>query len=254
MQTDVALKNPYATSSSWLRSFSGDGYAAACQVYSCCNSLLYDKIPASDVRKGWWVNASLESPLLEAVSWDGVSGNAVASLEIDNVKLPFLPYTNVKFGMFSIGGTNNDEDWPFMRVEEMILIQAEGLVKSGQADAGKQLLENFVKTYRDPSYSAEAGGRSLEDEIWFQRRVELWGEGFSNSDTRRLNKPLVRFHGGADSNVPAAFRFNMSANDPWWLMRFTSSELNTNLAIVDNSGGTLPVQDQLPSLRDGVTD
>ena len=254
MQTDVALENPYATSSSWLRSFSGDGYAAGCQVYSCCNSLLYDKIPASDVRKGWWVNASLESPLLEAVSWDGVSGNEVAVLEIDNVKLPFLPYTNVKFGMFSVGGTNNDEDWPFMRVEEMILIQAEGLVKSGQTDAGRQMLETFVQTYRDPSYSASAGGRTLEDEIWFQRRVELWGEGFSNSDTRRLNKPLVRFHGGVESNVPAAFRFNMSANDPWWLMRFTSSELNTNLAIVDNSGGTLPVQDQLPSLRDGVTD
>ena len=254
MQTDVALENPYATSSSWLRSFSGDGYAAACQVYACCNSLLYDKIPASDVRKGWWVNASLESPLLDNVTWDGVSGNAVASLEIDNVKLPFLPYTNVKFGMFSIGGTNNDEDWPFMRAEEMILIQAEGLVKSGQTDAGRQMLEAFVQTYRDPSYSADAGGRTLEDEIWFQRRVELWGEGFSNSDTRRLNKPLVRFHGGADSNVPAAFRFNMSANDPWWLMRFTSSELNTNLAIVDNSGGTLPIQDQLPGLRDGVTD
>ena len=254
MQTDVALENPYATSSSWLRSFSGDGYAAGCQVYSCCNSLLYDKIPASDVRNGWWVNASLESPLLEAVSWDGVSGNEVAVLEIDNVKLPFLPYTNVKFGMFSVGGTNNDEDWPFMRVEEMILIQAEGLVKSGQTDAGRQMLETFVQTYRDPSYSASAGGRTLEDEIWFQRRVELWGEGFSNSDTRRLNKPLVRFHGGVESNVPAAFRFNMSANDPWWLMRFTSSELNTNLAIVDNSGGTLPVQDQLPSLRDGATD
>ncbi len=254
MQTDVAMENPYATSSAWLRSFSGDGYAPACQVYSCCNQLLYDKIPASDVRKGWWVNASLESPLLENVSWDGVSGNAVASLEIDNVKLPFLPYTNVKFGMFSVGGTNNDEDWPFMRVEEMILIQAEGLVKSGQTDAGRQMLEAFVQTYRDPSYSADAGGRTLEDEIWFQRRVELWGEGFSNSDTRRLNKPLVRFHGGADCNVPAAFRFNMTADDPWWLMRFTSSELNTNLGIVDNTGGTSPVQDQLPSLRDGATD
>lgn len=254
MQTDVALENPYATSSAWLRSFSGDGYAPACQVYSCCNQLLYDKIPASDVRKGWWVNANLESPVLASVNWNGVSGNEVATLEIDNVKLPFLPYTNVKFGMFSVGGTNNDEDWPFMRVEEMILIQAEGLVKSGQTDAGRQMLEAFVQTYRDPSYSADAGGRTLEDEIWFQRRVELWGEGFSNSDTRRLNKPLVRFHGGADSNVPAAFRFNMTADDPWWLMRFTSSELNTNLGIVDNTGGTSPVQDQQPGLRDGVTD
>lgn len=254
MRSDIALANPYATSSSWLRSFSGDGYAAACQVYACINSLLHDKIPATDVRKGWWVDASLKSPLLEDVTWNGVSGPAVAGLEIDNVKMAFLPYTNVKFGMYQVGGTTNDEDWPFMRVEEMILIQAEGLAKSGKTAEAKVLLENFVQTYRDPSYSVTASGRSLEDEIWFQRRIELWGEGFSNSDTRRLNKPLVRFHKGVQSNVPEAFRFNMPADDGWWLMRFTSAEKNTNLAIVDNSGGTQPVQEQYGELRDGVTD
>jgi hypothetical protein len=254
MLTDVAMQNPYATSSAWLRSFSGDGYSAGTQVYACCNNLLYDKIPDTDVRKGWWVDSDLESPLLAAVTWNGVSGNAVGPLEIDNVKTPFLPYTNVKFGMFTVGGTSNDEDWPFMRVEEMILIQAEGLVKSGQTAAGRQVLEDFVRTYRDPTYSADASERTLEDEIWFQRRVELWGEGFSNTDTRRLAKPLVRFHDPASSNFPAAFRFNMPADDGWWLMRFTSAEKNTNLAIVDNTGGTQPVQDQYPELRDGVTD
>ena len=254
MTTDVALTNTYATSSAWIRSFSGDGYSAGTQVYSCINNLLYDRIPDTDVRKGWWVNESLESPLLENVTWNGVSGNEVATLEIENVKLPFLPYTNVKFGMNTVGGTNNDDDWPFMRVEEMILIQAEGLVKSGQEALGRQMLEDFVKTYRDPSYSADASGRSLEDEIWYQRRVELWGEGFSNNDTRRLGKPLVRFHDAATSNVPAAFRFNMTADDGWWLMRFPKAETNTNFGIVNNDGGTRPVQDQYPELRDGVTD
>ena len=254
MTTDVAMKNPYATSSAWIRSFSGDGYSAGTQVYSCINNILYDRIPESDVRKGWWVDKNLESPLLADVSWNGTSGNAVAGLEIDNVKMAFLPYTNVKFGMNQVGGTLNDEDWPLMRVEEMILIQAEGLAKSGEVAQAKALLEDFVRTYRDPAYSADASGRSLADEIWFQRRVELWGEGFSNSDTRRLGKPLVRFHEGVESNVPSAFRFNMAADDGWWLMRFTSSEKNTNLAIVDNTGGKQPVQDQLGSLRDGVTD
>lgn len=254
MTTDIAMSSPYATSSAWIRSFSGDGYSAGTQVYSCINKILYDKIPSSDVRKGWWVDQDLGSPLLEYVTWNGVSGNAVGPLAIDNVKMPFLPYTNVKFGMYTVGGTSNDEDWPFMRVEEMILIQAEGLARSGAEGAARDLLENFIRNYRDHSYSASASGRSLTDEIWFQRRVELWGEGFSNSDTRRLNKPLVRFHDGAESNVPAAFRFNMTADDGWWLMRFTSSELNTNLAIIDNTGGTLPVQDQNGSLRDGVTD
>ena len=254
MTSDIAMKNPYATSSAWIRSFSGDGYSAGTQVYSCINNLLYDKIPSTDVRKGWWVDASLESPLLSAVTWNGVSGNAVAALEIDNVKMKFLPYTNVKFGMAAVGGTLNDDDWPLMRVEEMILIQAEGLAKSGSESQAKALLEDFVRTYRDPAYSADASGRSLSDEIWFQRRVELWGEGFSNSDTRRLGKPLVRFHADSYSNVPSAFRFNMRADDGWWLLRFTSSEMNTNLAIIDNTGGTQPVQYQNGELRDGVTD
>ena len=254
MTADVAASSPYATSSAWIRSFSGDGYSAATQVYSRINNLLYAQIPETDVRKGWWVDENLESPLLADVSWNGAVGNDIPGLVIDDVKMPFLPYTNVKFGMNSIGGTVNDEDWPFMRVEEMILIQAEGMAKSGDAAGAKALLEGFVREYRDPAYSADAGGRSLQDEIWYQRRVELWGEGFSNNDTRRLGKPLVRFHGGQESNFPEAFRFNMPADDPWWLMRFTSSEMNTNLAITDNTGGTLPAQEQYPELRDGVTD
>lgn len=141
-----------------------------------------------------------------------------------------------------------------MRVEEMILIQAEGYAKSGNPGKGKEILEDFVKTYRDPSYSSAAGGRSLEDEIWYQRRVELWGEGFANSDARRLGKPIVRFHEGKESNFPEAFRFNISSEDPWLLMRFCQSEINANLAIVDNTGGNQPVQDQNGDLRDGVTD
>ena len=54
--------------------------------------------------------------------------------------------------------------------------------------------------------------------------------------------------------MPTAFLFNMTADDGWWLMRFTSSEKNTNLAVVDNTGGTQPVMGQNGDLRDGVTD
>lgn len=255
MTVDQAQRNTAATSSAWIRSLSGDSYSAAVQVYSRCNTLLYNKIPATDVRKGWWVDEDLYSPLLDKISWNGKSGKELSNLEIDDTKMAFLPYTNVKFGMYTVGGTTNDEDWPFMRVEEMILIQAEALYRAGQQEEGKKILSDFVKTYRDPSYNVNATGRSFEDEVWFQRRVELWGEGFSNSDTRRLHKPLVRFHDNAEStNMPAAFRFNMDADDGWWLLRFSQSELNTNFAIEDNNAGSKPVQDQNPGLRDGVTD
>lgn len=255
MTVDQAQRSTAATSSAWLRSLSGDSYAAATQNYARCNTLLYNKIPATDVRKNWWVDEDLYSPLLDKISWDGKSGKDLANLGITNTKLAFLPYTNVKFGMYTVGGTTNEEDWPFMRVEEMLLIRAEALYRSGQQEEGKKVLSDFVKTYRDTDYNVNATGRKFDDEVWFQRRVELWGEGFACSDARRLNKPLVRFHDNAEStNMPAKFRFNMKADDGWLLLRFTTSELNTNFAVVDNNEGSLPVQDQNPELRDGVTD
>ena len=251
---NMVLVSGYPTCSSWLSSFSANSYTAGAGCYAMINSMLYKKIPDTDVRKGWWVDENLHSPLLESISWNGASGDDLAKLEIDDVKLAFTPYTNVKFGMKDgIGSENNINDYPLMRAEEMILIQAEGLAKSGNEAQARQILENFVKTYRDPSYDSNASGRSLADEIWYQRRVELWGEGFAMSDIMRLQKPLVRFH-DSKCNQPAAFRFNIAPDDPWLLMRFCDSETNTNLGIVNNTGGKQPEQDQNPNLRDGVTD
>lgn len=241
----------YATTSSWLRSFSNWGYAAACQVYTCINKLLWDKIPATDVRKGWWVDENLESPLLNGLKWPGFDD--VANADDGSDKLPYLPYTNVKFACDPIATTVNEEDMPLMRVEEMILIQAEAKAHT-DAGAAKTILENFVQTYRDPSYSANAGGRTLLDEIWYQRRVELWGEGFGVFDNLRLDKPIVRSHGASTSNIADAFRFNLDSQDPWLRMRFPQGEMNTNFGIKDNTGGQQPTIDMNPGLRDGVTD
>ena len=254
MTTAVAAKSIYSTSSAWVRSFSGDSYSAGTGTYARINNILYVKIPATDVRKGWWVDENLASPLLDGQVWGDLKGQEIATGTIENVKMVFDPYTNVKFGMDPIGNTTNAEDWPFMRVEEMLLIQAECLAKTGKTAEAEKVLTDFVKTYRDPAYNVAATGRSLEDEIWFQRRIELWGEGLANPDVRRLNKPVVRFIDAKTSIVPEAFRFNMTADDGWMLLRFCTDELNTNFAIVDNQGGALPLQDQNPDLRDGVTD
>ena len=255
MTADMASAYPYATTSAWLRSFSGDSYSAAVQCYTMINTMLYNKIPATDVRKGWWVDENLQSPLLENLTWGDFSGQEIGPGVIDDVKEAFLPYTNVKFACNSLGNTANDEDFPLMRVEEMLLIQAECLANLNKPTEATSVLESFIKTYRDPEYSVNGRGLTLLNEVWFQRRVELWGEGFAIFDTKRLNKPLVRFLGTAEStNQPTAFRFNMKADDPWLLMKFANAELNTNLSIVDNTGGSLPVTDQNPTLRDGVTD
>lgn len=257
MTPTAAQKYPYATSSAWIRSFSGNGYSAGTQTYSCINTLLYNKISDTDVRKGWWVDANLNSPLLDGLKWDYPGGTFVgqeiATEEYED-KLVYLPYTNVKFGCITPGTVLNEEDWPFLRVEEMILIQAEALYKSGKQAEGQKVLEDFVKTYRDPEYTVASGRSNFVDEVWFQRRVELWGEGFSNRDARRLGKPFVRFHEGQPSNFPDNFQINMAADDGWLLMRFCTDELNTNFGIVDNSEGSAPVAGQNGNLRDGVTD
>ena len=255
-----------ATSDAWIRSFSGDGYSAATGCYATINTLLYDKIPVTDVRKGWWVDENLTSPNLKSVVWGSFSGQAVAPAFIKDVKEPFLPYTNVKFGVEAgVGSTSNESDWPLMRVEEMILIQAEGYLKSGNEGKAKEILGNFVKTYRDPSYDVNAFS-NLADEIWKQRRIELWGEGFFTFDANRLQKPIVRFHGKLvkegnetkvvkeDNNMPSAFTFNLSVNDGWRLLRFPQTEMNTNYSVVDNTDGSKPKVNQEPELRDGVTD
>lgn len=254
IDASMVADNGYPTSSSWISTFSGDGYSAACQCTPFINTLLYNKIPSTDVRKGWWIDANLSSPLLDKISWNGKTGVEISYLEITDSKLRFLPYFNVKFGMKSgIGSTVNNNDWPIMRVEEMILIKAEGLAMSGKEGEAKTLLENFVKTYRDPSYTQKIS--NLQDEIWMQRRIELWGEGFAMGDIMRLGKPVVRFHqGDKNTNYPETFRFNMAHDDPWLLMRFPQSETNTNSAIIDNTGGSLPTMGQNGSLLDGVTD
>ncbi|MCQ2255115.1 MAG: RagB/SusD family nutrient uptake outer membrane protein [Bacteroidaceae bacterium] len=248
----------YASVASWISAFSWNGYAAATENVPMINVLLYNKIPATDVRKHWWLDANKQSPLLDGLEWGttGVKGQAIADwVDPDGNKLKFPAYGNVKFGMKAgIGSTTNSSDWPFMRVEEMYLIKAEGLAKSGNEKEARDVLEYFVKNYRDPSYSSSASTRSLADEIWFQRRVELWGEGFFTADMKRLGKPLVRFHADVDTNVPDAFKFNMQANDPWLNMRFSKYEYEYNKAIIDNKGGNLPEPDQEPALRDGVTD
>lgn len=244
----------YMTAASWISPFSGDGYAPACQCYASINNLLYAKIPSTDVRKGWWVDENLHSPLLSTVTWDGVTGDAISTLEIRNVKEAFTPYTNVKFGKASgIGTSVNDSDFPLIRMEEMYLTWIEGLAKGGSEAQARTELEKFVKTYRDPSYTIPTS-RSLADEIWFQRRVELWGEGLAMFDVMRLQKPLVRFHENEASNFPEAFKFNMAENDGWLLMRFPQTEMNTNLAIIDNTDGQQPLPGQNGQLRDGVTD
>jgi hypothetical protein len=248
---------------SQLGSLSGNSYTAYAGVYRSINVLLWRKIPASDVRKTWWLNENKESPYLTGLTWrdeaNGINytGQDIVGASIPDVKEPMEKYANVKFGQRSgTGSSYNDGDWCMMRVEEMILIQAEATAKAGNLSGGKQILENFVKAYRNPSYSSAASTvDAFSDEVWLQRRIELWGEGFAMADVMRLGKNVVRYHpNDSGTNVPEDYRFNIAANDPWMLLRFVQSETTNNAGVVNNTGGTQPKQGDGAALLDGVTD
>ena len=141
------------------------------------------------------------------------------------------PYLNVKFGTGD--GTTTGlgaaaADWIIMRAEELILIKAEGLARSGGDGAGT--LTQFVQANRDPSYSVGQHGLSIEDEIWWQRRVELWGEGFAWGDIMRLNKNIVR---STSTNWPEAWVQDVAAGRNILLWRIPKSEIEANKGISD---------------------
>lgn len=260
-ESDLVSGSKMMTWQSWVGSLN-EGYCAKCSTYARCNVELYNKIPATDVRKGWWVDENLKSPLIEGLEWPGAPGVSIGEAEISQIKTKFYPYTNVKFGPTDdkIGNTDNSGDWPLMRAEEMYLIQAEATGLGGNITEGAKLLENFMKTYRDPDYKCTATDEdTFRNEIWLQRRIELWGEGFFFTDMMRFNKPLVRFHGSRkdQTNWPDAYRFNIPAGDEVFLCAIPRSEINSNEGISEeenNTGGTTPVPDQNPNLLDGVTD
>ena len=91
---------------------------------------------------------------------------------------------------------------------------------------------------------------------YFKRAMikTLVKEGFDISDARRLNKPIVRFIPGRESNCPEAFKFNIAPDNLWLNMRFPQTETDANHGIVDNEGGTQPKSGDGETLRDGVTD
>ncbi|GAB3947896.1 RagB/SusD family nutrient uptake outer membrane protein [Spirosoma harenae] len=178
------------------------------------NSVLYDQIPTTDVRSKMWVKAPTATNSI--VPTGGVR----------------VAYMNQKFRLPGTPSTSTMGDIPYMRAAEMYLIEAEAQARLGNASAAATVLFSLV-SQRDPSYKLSTKtGADLIDEIIFNRRIELWGEGFRFTDLKRLNQPLNR--NGA--NVPSAVvvLFDVPAGDKQWEFLIPRREINANAKIVQN--------------------
>lgn len=134
--------------------------------YKVINSDLYDQIPQTDARKIWF---SADIDLLPINKFFD-NGRAVA------------------------GDASWVNDIHFMRIEEPVLIMAEAAAREGDLTTARQALA-YLLSGRDANKAAAVETMSqdeLLDEIYFNWRVEFWGEGKSLLTLKRFKKSMVR--------------------------------------------------------------
>ncbi len=230
---------------SMLSSLTGNGYSTLTRTFRSANANFWNEIPESDIRREWFVyphpnelNEESDEVLNSKLVKDYIFKSKKTNGEIIDVtiaeRLRYVPLTNVKFHAYNSEplNTENASDWPLMRVEEMILIQAEGLAMSGNLGEAKTVLETFVRGNRNPEFQSSATtAESFQEEVWFQRRMELWGEGFSFFDLMRLEKGVTRIDAEGNSSYPDAAQKNYQPNDPLLLYPIPEAEINVNDAI-----------------------
>ncbi len=225
---------------------SGMGYASNYGRPKRIDAHLYSTIPETDFRKKMFVDPAIDEmddeaayEALKAYTDDPNQLLGVAECSIAGV----LGCLEVKFRPNGGITANQYEGWtvsvPVMRVEEMKLIEIEAAGRQDEA-RGIQLLTEFGKT-RNPDYSYEDqcsdaylnySSSVFVNKVWWQRRVELWGEGMATYDIKRLQKGIIRSYAG--TNHVEQYRWNMDTTPQWMTYCFVETESTNNSLLVQN--------------------
>lgn len=236
---------------------SGCGYSANYVGPKRIDYHLFSTIPATDFRRMCWIDFAIDdlggqaaiTEALGAYSDDPAglynTGYKVATTKsyVGGMPVKFRPKDGEhkdQYKAFTVAV-------PLMRVEEMYLIEAEAAGMQDEA-RGKTLLEAFAKT-RDPQYEYgthldsyyNTSTKLFQNEVWWQRRVELWGEGFATFDIKRLQKGVIRSY--PNTNHPAGNRWNVSSTPDWMTLCIVRTETNYNSACIQNPTPIKPAAD-----------
>ncbi|MCR5840621.1 MAG: RagB/SusD family nutrient uptake outer membrane protein [Bacteroidales bacterium] len=184
---------------------------------------LYDEIPDTDVRKAWWT-----APIPEA-QW-GVPGSANGSYRSWCQKK--LVYLNA---------TAQTGDHILLRTEELYLIAAEAACEAGDYAKARQYV-SAVGSLRDTNYAARLKKMTddktlnqnttgpivtLMDEIFFQRRVELWSENPRLFDLQRRGLAYNRNWAGTN-HTSTATAFTQKPGSANFILWIPQSEFDGN--------------------------
>lgn len=228
--TDDPVMSGIINFPSFMCSFTGNGYSNY-GAWKAMAQDLWRSIPETDVRKGQFLNEQYTSPNINAAEQaflDQYLGPIPTAGGNANI---VYPYTNVKFSAYKgeLLNADNCQDIVYMRVEEMYYILAEAQAMTSPA-TGKATLEDFVKTYRNPSYTCAATtSEAIQEEVFQQKRMELWGEGLIYYDYMRLGKGVDRRYALA----PDACCYNIPAEDPVLIYLLPDDEMNNNKGMKD---------------------
>ena len=143
---------------------------------------LYNQIKDGDVRKNQFVTVTdtKNGPVLDKATADG--------------DYPAVPANKFFDSNRKIGGQRSViTDYVFMRVDEFYLLAAETLAKSGDETQAKTVLKKFLLNRMDNvAYVDALTGQALQNEIYLQTRIELWGEGKSYLAMKRNKATITR--------------------------------------------------------------
>lgn len=210
-----------------------NGSGSTCRNFpSAISKELYDQIPATDIRKGMFLDPG-------TMAYNKSTGAADKDLQ---------KYTKAKYGdkLFSTSAIyaymqfkrQNVEQpgvgqFSLFRSSEMYLIEAEADCHLGKEAEARALLTALVKdSKRDPSFSTDKTGSELLDQVRLYRRVELWGEGYDWFDYKRWNLPIERHAANKGGSFHAQFAVTIKPEDKnAWTWVIPNKEVDYNSAI-----------------------
>lgn len=142
------------------------------------------------------------------------------------------PYMHVKFLQKNPGSTDPD-DIIYMRSSEMYLIEAEALTMLGDIP-GAQAALDVLASERDSNFNINSYNTQelLLNQIKFQRRLELWGEGFGYVDKIRWDEGIDHAANGGSGAAAVLYQQayqveRPSLNDDW-IFKIPQAEIDAN--------------------------
>jgi len=165
--------------------------------YKMIPTNLYTQIPATDGRKGWFRS---KAPLM---AWN-----------------KFFDAARV-----AMGDRLWENDEVYMRVEEMYLINAEANVRADKLPEARASLKKLL-LQRDPTIAAAVDAMTkdqLLDNLYYNWRVEMWGEGRGLLTMKRFKKTVTR--GSNDFAYPGQ---SFAYDDPKFTFSIPEDETNNN--------------------------